>query len=195
MFTLTHEKLFMQQLSRCLWCKNNPLLMEYHDKEWGTPVFDDTKLFEFIVLEGAQAGLNWLTILQRREYYRQYLDQFDAQKIARYSKEKLASLLMNPHLIRNRLKMESLVKNARGFLAIQEKIGSFSQYMWQFVDGQPMNHQLGVDAPYPTRSQESDNMAKELKKWGFAFVGTTICYAFMQAVGMVNDHTVNCFRH
>ncbi len=180
---------------RCRWCNDNALLTQYHDEEWGVPVFDDRKLFEFITLEGAQAGLNWLTILQRREFYRQELDQFDVNKIARYSAKKMASMLENPRLIRNRLKLQSVVKNAQAFLTVQEQFANFAEYIWQFVDGQPKDGRLKKDQSPPSSSKESDSMSKDLKKRGFSFVGSTICYAFMQAMGMVNDHNRDCFRY
>jgi DNA-3-methyladenine glycosylase I len=180
---------------RCGWCKDHTLLMTYHDVEWGVPLFDEQKLFEFILLEGAQAGLSWLTVLQRREHYREALDGFDPEKIARYNPKKIQALLQNPGLIRNRLKLESVVKNAQAFLNIQQQGLSFSDYLWQFVEGKSKNNQLCHTDLYPTTSKESDLLAKDLKKRGFTFVGTTICYAFMQATGMVNDHTTNCFRY
>lgn len=180
---------------RCAWSNSNALMLQYHDEEWGVPVFDDRLLFEFLILEGAQAGLSWNTILQRREGYRQAFDHFVASIIVRYSPTKLAKLMQNPAIIRNRLKIISAVKNARAFLAVQEQYGSFSDYIWQFVDGQPVLNHWQKITDVPTHSKQSDAMAKDLKKRGFTFVGTTICYAFMQAVGMVNDHTVDCFRH
>ena len=167
----------------------------YHDHEWGMPVFDDRKLFEFIILEGAQAGLSWLTILQRREFYRQELDQFDVDKIAGYSAKKISSLLENPRLIRNRLKLNSVVKNAQAFLVVQKQFNSFADYVWQFVDGQPKDSRLKKNQLPPSSSKESDLLSKDLKKRGFTFVGSKICYAFMQAVGMVNDHNCDCFRY
>ncbi len=179
-------------ITRCAWV-GNPLAQEYHDKEWGVPVHDDRLLFEFIVLEGAQAGLSWNTILQRRENYRKAFDNFDPEKVARYSEKKTARLLEDPGIIRNRLKINSTVSNAQAFLAVAEEFGSFDAYIWQFVNGKPIvNRWKGRDVPAVT--PEAETMAKDLKKRGFKFMGPTICYAHMQATGMVNDHTVNCFR-
>lgn len=170
-------------------------MMDYHDTEWGVPLHDDQTLFEFLILEGAQAGLSWQTILQRREGYRAAFDQFHAVKIARYTPTKLARLAENPSIIRNRLKIASTVQNARAFLTVQQQFDGFDRYIWQFVDGQPINNHWKSPQQVPTHTKQSDAMAKDLKKRGFSFVGTTICYAFMQATGMVNDHTVTCFRH
>jgi len=181
-------------LTRCAWAKNE-LAIAYHDREWGVPQHDDTILFEFLILEGAQAGLSWDTILRKRENYRAALDGFDPKKIARYNQRKLDALMRNQGLIRNRLKIESLVKNAKAFLLAQDAFGSFDQYIWQFVGGQPMVNARRKVTDVPARTTESDAMSKALRKRGFTFVGSTICYAFMQAVGMVNDHLVTCFRH
>ena len=181
-------------LTRCAWAKNE-LAIAYHDREWGVPQHDDTILFEFLVLEGAQAGLSWDTILRKRENYRAALDGFDPKKIARYNQRKLDALMRNQGLIRNRLKIESLVKNAKAFLAAQDEFGSFDQYIWQFVGGQPMVNARRKVTDVPARTTESDAMSKALRKRGFTFVGSTICYAFMQAVGMVNDHAPDCFRY
>ncbi|HUO33579.1 MAG TPA: DNA-3-methyladenine glycosylase I [Candidatus Acidoferrum sp.] len=178
---------------RCLWAKS-PLMIEYHDREWGVPVHDDCRLFEFLILEGAQAGLSWETILNKRENYRRALDEFDAQKISRYAKPKVRELLRNPGIIRNRLKIASTISNAQAFLAVRDEFGSFDQYIWQFIGGEPRLNRLRTGGPLPARTPESDAMSKDLKKRGFRFVGSTICYAFMQAVGMVNDHAVECFR-
>lgn len=178
---------------RCHRVSNDPLYIEYHDKEWGIPVYDEQKLFEFLLLEGAQAGLSWITILKRRENYRQAFDQFNPQKIAHYNEKKLQTLLNDPGIIRNRLKVQAAVLNAQGFIKIKEELGSFSDYLWQFVDGQPIINHWQDSSQVPVSTPISDTMAKDLKRRGFKFVGTTICYAFMQAVGMVNDHTVGCF--
>lgn len=180
---------------RCGWCNGNDLLTEYHDNEWGVPLHDEHKLFEFLLLEGAQAGLSWLTILKRREHYRLALNQFDPQKIARYTPAKIERLLTNPGLIRNRLKIASLVTNARAFLEVQAEFGRFDQYIWRFVDGAPIINRWKNSSENPATSKASDAMSKDLKRRGFTFVGSTICYAFMQATGMVNDHSVNCFRY
>jgi len=167
---------------------------EYHDREWGTPVHDDRVHFEFIVLEGAQAGLSWQTILGKRDRYRRVLDGFDPARVARYDKRKLASLLKDPGIVRNRLKVESLVKNARAFLAVQEEFGSYDAYVWRFVQGRPLVNRREELRDIPARTQESDALSKDLQRRGFTFVGGTICYAYMQAVGLVNDHLVRCFR-
>ena len=180
--------------TRCAWAKND-LAIAYHDREWGVPQHDDRILFEFLVLEGAQAGLSWDTILRKRENYRAALDNFNPSKIARYDKRKLESLMKNEGLVRNRLKMESLVKNAKAFLDVQSEFGSFDRYIWQFIGGQPKANTRRKIAEVPARTPESDVMSKALQKRGFTFVGSTICYAFMQAVGIVNDHLVDCFRY
>lgn len=181
-------------LVRCGWARN-PLSIRYHDEEWGVPTHDDARLFEFVILEGAQAGLSWDTILNKRENYRAAFDQFDPQRIAGYDRRKFQSLLQNPGIIRNRLKIASAVRNAKAFLAVQKEFGSFDRYVWQFVGGKPRVNSWRSLKQVPARTPESDAMSKDLKKRGFSFVGSTICYAFMQAVGMVNDHVVNCFRH
>jgi DNA-3-methyladenine glycosylase I len=180
--------------TRCAWAKND-ISVAYHDREWGVPQHEDRALFEFLVLEGAQAGLSWDTILRKRENYRAALDNFDPKKIARYDKRKLESLMKNEGLVRNRLKIESLVKNAKAFLEVQNEFGSFDRYVWEFVGGQPKLNARRKIADVPARTSESDAMSKALQKRGFTFVGSTICYAFMQAVGMVNDHLVSCFRY
>ena len=180
--------------TRCAWAKND-ISIAYHDREWGVPQHEDRALFEFLVLEGAQAGLSWDTILRKRENYRAALDNFDPKKIARYDKRKLESLMKNEGLVRNRLKIESLVKNAKAFLEVQNEFGSFDRYVWDFVGGQPKLNARRKIADVPARTSESDAMSKALQKRGFTFVGSTICYAFMQAVGMVNDHLVECYRH
>ncbi len=181
--------------TRCRWCGTDPLYQQYHDEEWGVPVRDDQRMFEFIILEGAQAGLSWITILRKRENYRAAFDNFDPEKIARYTPARLEKLLLNPGIVRNRLKVEAAVRNARAYLNIQEKQGSFSDYLWQFVDGEPVQNSWASMKQVPASTPQSDQMSKALKKAGFNFVGSTICYAHMQATGMVNDHTVDCFRH
>ena len=182
------------ELTRCAWAKNE-LAIAYHDREWGVPQHDDRILFEFLVLEGAQAGLSWDTILRKRENYRAALDQFDPRKISRYDKRKLDSLMRNEGIVRNRLKIVSVVKNAKAFLEVQQEFGSFDHYVWQFVGGKPRVNARRKPGDVPTRTAASDAMSKDLRKRGFTFVGSTICYAFMQAVGMVSDHAVTCFRY
>jgi len=180
-------------VNRCAWA-NGDLYIEYHDKEWGVPVHNDRHLFEMIILEGAQAGLSWITILKKRENYRKAFDNFDARKIAKYDARKIQKLLANPGIVRNRLKVNATVQNAKAFLAVQKEFGSFDKYIWQFVGGKPIQN-AWQKGPIPAKTKESDAMSKDLLKRGFKFVGSTICYAFMQAVGMVNDHTVDCFRY
>ncbi|WP_309384651.1 DNA-3-methyladenine glycosylase I [Cerasicoccus frondis] len=180
---------------RCEWCGDDPLYVDYHDREWGVPVHDDRKLFEFIILEGAQAGLSWITVLRKREHYRAALHDFDYARIAEFGPKDLEMLLANEGIIRNRLKVESLVKNARGTLAIIEEFGSLNNYLWRFVDGAPIQNTWSSLSEVPAKTVISDALSKDLKKRGFNFVGSTICYAFMQAVGMVNDHTTDCFRY
>lgn len=182
-------------MNRCNWCLTHPLLQAYHDTEWGVPLHDDQKLFEFLILEGAQAGLSWLTILKRRESYRKAFDHFDPEKIVLYTPQRIESLLKNHDIIRNRLKIISVIKNARAYLTLKEKHGSFDRYIWQFVDGKPIQNRIKKMEELPTKTEQSDFMSKELKKQGFSFVGSTICYAFMQATGMVNDHLVTCFKN
>lgn len=179
-------------LKRCEWAKSD-LSIAYHDNEWGVPVHDDRKLFEFLILEGAQAGLSWEIILNKREGYRAAFSNFDAAKIARYDERKQQQLLQNAGIIRNRLKVAAAIQNAKSFLATSKEFGSFDHYVWQFVGGQPKKRKRGQ--PAPTHSDESDALSKDLARRGFKFVGTTICYAFMQAVGLVNDHNHNCFRY
>ena len=181
--------------TRCGWCGSDPLYVDYHDNEWGVPVRDDQTLFEFLILEGAQAGLSWITILRKRENYRRLFDNFDAQKIARYSDKKLDKLLLDPGIIRNRLKVHGARKNARAFLDVQQQHGSFSKYIWDFVDNQPIQNRWNSLREVPATSAVSDAMSKDMKKRGFTFVGSTILYAHMQATGMVNDHITDCFRH
>ena len=180
---------------RCPWANTDPLYIDYHDMEWGLPLHDDMKLFEFLVLEGAQAGLSWITILKKREAYREVFDGFDPVKIARYDSTKIEELLSCSGIIRNRLKIESSVKNARAFLEVQKEFGSFDAYIWRFVNGKPVKNGWSELAQIPAKAEQSIAMSKDLKKRGFSFVGPTICYAFMQAVGMVNDHLAGCFRH
>jgi DNA-3-methyladenine glycosylase I len=180
---------------RCAWCGDDPLYVAYHDEEWGVPVHDDRRLFEFLVLEGAQAGLSWLTILRKRENYRKAFDGFDIGRVARYTQEDVDRLLADPGIVRNRLKIEAAVRNARGALAIAEAFGSLGAFLWRFVDGVPRQNAWKRMADLPAQTRESDLMSKDLKKRGFNFVGSTICYSLMQAVGMVNDHTTDCFRH
>lgn len=182
------------QLNRCSWCLNDSLMQDYHDHEWGVPVYDDRKLFEFITLEGAQAGLSWSTILKRRENYRQAFDNFEAKKIAVYDNDKIGQLLTNAGIIRHRLKIVGTIKNAQAFLKVQNDFTTFSNYIWQFVDGNPIINHWETLQQIPVSTPESMAMAKDLKKRGFTFMGPTICYAYMQAVGMVNDHTQDCFR-
>ncbi len=180
-------------LIRCTW-PNNDLYIAYHDQEWGVPLHDEHKLFEFLVLEGAQAGLSWFTILQKRDNYRKAFDQFDPQKVARYDRRKIQKLLQNPGIVRNRLKIEVAVQNAKMFLKVQEEFGSFDAYIWRFVNGKPIVNSWRKSAQIPARTRQSDAMSKDLRQRGFKFVGSTICYAHMQATGMVNDHLVSCFR-
>ena len=183
-----------KKIIRCDWAKNE-LAILYHDREWGTPQHDDRVLFEFLVLEGAQAGLSWDTILRKRENYRAAFSGFDPPKVARYNQKKIESLMGNEGIVRNRLKIVSVVKNAKAFLQVQKEFGSFDRYVWQFVGGEPKVNARTRLKQLPARTAESDAMSKDLKKRGFSFVGSTICYAFMQAVGMVNDHLVTCFRY
>ena len=180
---------------RCDWCGTEPIYVEYHDTEWGVPNFDDASLFEFLLLEGAQAGLSWITVLKKREGYRQAFDGFDAEKIARYGQDDVNRLLQNSGIIRNRLKVESAVTNACAFLDIKERYSSFSDYVWQFVGGLPRQNRFRSLKQVPAMTSVSDAMSKQLKKDGFRFVGSTICYVYMQATGMVNDHLVDCHRH
>lgn len=180
---------------RCDWCGSEPLYIAYHDSEWGVPVHDDGLLFEFLVLEGAQAGLSWLTILKKRENYRKAFDAFDCERIARYTEKDVARLLAESGIVRNRLKIESAIKNARAALKIRDEYGSLDSFFWQYVDGTPIQNNVKTIAEIPAKTAISEILSKDLKKRGFNFVGSTICYAFMQAVGMVNDHTIKCFRH
>ncbi len=181
--------------NRCEWAGTDPDYINYHDTEWGVPVHDDRLLFEFLILEGAQAGLSWLTVLRKRDNYRAAFDNFDPVKVAAYDEKKQAELLQNPGIIRNRLKVQSAVRNARAFLQIQEEFGSFDNYIWGFVDGKPIVNRWKKMSDLPASTPLSDRISKDLKKRGFNFVGSTIVYAFMQAVGIVNDHTTDCFRY
>jgi DNA-3-methyladenine glycosylase I len=182
------------ELRRCLWAKGDEYV-DYHDKEWGVPVHDDRLLFEFLILEGAQAGLSWATILHKRDNYREAFDQFNPEVVAKYGKRKQQGLLANPGIVRNRLKIEAAIQNAKAFLAVQREYSSFDEYIWGFVGGKPKQNAWKSMKAVPAQTPESDAVSKDLKQRGFKFVGSTICYAFMQAVGMVNDHLVDCFRH
>ncbi|HVT14278.1 MAG TPA: DNA-3-methyladenine glycosylase I [Fimbriimonadaceae bacterium] len=183
------------EIERCTWPGSDPLYVTYHDEEWGVPVHDDRKLFEFLLLEGAQAGLSWITILKRREGYRQAFDGFDPVKVAAYGEKDIKRLLADPAIIRNRAKVRSAIQNAQAFLKVQEEFGSFDKYIWGFVDGKPVVNRFDGDGQIPARTDLSDLISKDLKKRGFSFVGSTIVYAHMQATGMVNDHLVSCFRY
>jgi DNA-3-methyladenine glycosylase I len=180
---------------RCSWGESHPLYIPYHDREWGTPLHDDRKFFELLVLEAAQAGLSWLTVLKKREAYRKAFDGFDPRKVARYDERKVARLLADEGIIRNRLKIQAAIANAKAFLAVQREFGSFDAYVWRFVGGKPIHNRRKAIKEVPPRTTESDTLSTDLRSRGFRFVGTTICYAFMQATGMVNDHLVSCFRH
>jgi len=182
-------------MNRCIWAQSSPLEQDYHDQEWGVPVHDDRLLFEFLILEGAQAGLSWVTILKKRDAYRLAFDHFDAEKVANYNDDKIAELLANAGIVRNRLKVQSAVINARAFLAVQQEFGSFSDYIWQFVEGRSVVNTWEKHTNIPASTPASVRMSKALLKRGFKFVGPTICYAFMQATGMVNDHVIDCFRY
>ncbi len=185
----------MTDLRRCPWVDlSKPDYVAYHDTEWGVPVHDDQRLFEFLLLESAQAGLSWYTVLRKRENYRRAFDGFDPRRVARYDEARVAALLSDPGLIRNRAKMEAAVNNARRFLEVQEEFGSFDRYLWRFVDARPLVNQRRTLADYPATTPESDALGRDLRNRGFRFLGSTTCYAFMQAVGMVNDHTLDCFR-
>lgn len=180
---------------RCDWVTEDPLYIEYHDKEWGVPTHDDRKLFEMLILEGAQAGLSWITILKKREYYREAFDDFDYDKIAKYNEKKIEALLTNENIIRNKLKINAAISNAKAFIKVQQEFGSFDKYIWQFVGGKVIGNKWTNLEDVPTQTEESEAMSKDLKKRGFKFVGPVICYSFMQAVGMVNDHTTDCFKY
>ncbi len=183
-----------REKSRCGWASSDPLYQRYHDEEWGVPVHDDQKLFEMLTLEGAQAGLSWITVLRKRENYRKAFAGFDAKKVARFDAKKKAALMLDEGIVRNRLKIESTVTNAAAFLALQKELGSFDDYIWQFVGGKSLKNRPRTLANVPARTEVSDAMSRELKKRGFRFVGSTICYAFMQACGLVDDHVATCFR-
>jgi DNA-3-methyladenine glycosylase I len=180
---------------RCAWSGTDPMYVAYHDDEWGVPVHDDRRLFEFLVLEGAQAGLSWSTILRKRDAYRRAFDRFDPLKVARYDTRKIATLLADAGIVRNRAKIESAINNAKAFLEVQKEFGSFDAYQWHFVGGRPVQNRRRAASDIPAHTEQSDAIAKDLKRRGFTFVGSTIIYAHMQAVGMVNDHVVGCFRH
>lgn len=185
----------MTELKRCWWCGDDELYESYHDNEWGVPLHDDDSLFEFLCLEGAQAGLSWITILRKREHYIKVFDQFNAHKIVRYDDNKIASLLDDPGIVRNKLKVNGFVKNARACLEMKDQGLSLNDYFWNFVDGEPIQNKWKDSSQVPANTPLSDVMSKDLKKRGFTFVGSTICYAFMQATGMINDHLVDCYRH
>jgi DNA-3-methyladenine glycosylase I len=180
---------------RCGWATSDPLYVDYHDAEWGKPEHDDRILFEFLILEGAQAGLSWLTVLKKRENYRKAFDRFEARKIAKYDQQKIQTLLSNEGIIRNRLKIEATIQNAKSFLEAQKEFGSFDAYIWSFVGGKPIRNRWRTLSDVPARTERSDHLSKDLQRRGFRFVGSTICYAYMQACGLVNDHLITCFRH
>jgi DNA-3-methyladenine glycosylase I len=181
--------------NRCIWCGEDPLYIDYHDNEWGVPIHDDRLLFEFLILEGAQAGLSWITILKKRDNYRKAFHNFDYKKVSNYSQDDIERLMNNSGIVRNRRKIESTIKNAQGLIKIQEEFGSFDSYLWGYVDGKPIQNQWKSMAEIPVKTEISEKLSKDLKKRGFNFVGPTICYAFMQAIGMVNDHIIDCFRY
>lgn len=181
--------------TRCFWVSNNPLYIEYHDTEWGVPVYNDEKLFEFLILETFQAGLSWITVLKKRENFREAFDNFNYKKIANYSEDKYEELLQNAGIIRNKLKIKATITNAQNFIKIQEEFGSFSTYIWNFVNGKPIKNKFDKREDVPATTELSDKISKDLKKRGFKFVGSTVIYAHMQATGMVNDHTTDCFRY
>lgn len=185
----------VKAITRCEWPGVDPLYLDYHDQEWGVPLYDDQKLFEFLILEGMQAGLSWLTVLRKREHFRQVFSAFDPEKVAGFTSHKIQSLLQDPGIIRNRLKVNAAVKNAKAYLALKESGQSFSDYLWGFMDGEPQVNHWKTQDVVPCYTSTSDALAKDLKQRGFSFVGTKICYAFMQATGMVNDHLLSCFRH
>jgi DNA-3-methyladenine glycosylase I len=183
------------EIIRCPWCGTDPVYIRYHDEEWGVPVHDDRRLFEMLILDGMQAGLSWITVLKKRDEFRKAFDYFDPERIAQYDKEKVSKLLTNPGIIRNRLKIQGAIKNAQLFLEIQKEVGTFDKFIWSFVGKKPLQNRFKDPKQIPARTSESDEMSKELKKRGFTFAGSTICYAFMQAAGLVNDHLVDCFRY
>jgi DNA-3-methyladenine glycosylase I len=192
---MAEKKIVKDGKSRCWWCGDDPEYVAYHDTEWGVPIYDDLKLFELLNLEGAQAGLSWITILRKRENYREAFDNFDPEKIAQYDETKIAELLNNEGIVRNKLKVHGVVTNARLFMEMRESGESFSKYLWSFVDGKPIQNSLQTKSDVQANTVISDEMCKSLKKRGFKFIGSTICYAFMQSAGMVNDHLVDCFRY
>lgn len=181
--------------NRCAWCGNDPLYVEYHDTEWGVPIYDDDKLFEFLILETFQAGLSWITVLRKRENFRMALDHFDYKKIAQYDEKKIESLIENEGIIRNKLKIKATITNAMAFMEVQKEFGSFSKYIWQFIDGKPIKNKFNNMTQLPANTILSDVISNDLKKRGFKFVGSTVVYAHMQATGMINDHLTNCFRY
>ena len=185
----------MKKLNRCGWCEGDELYEAYHDTEWGVPVYDDDTIFEFLILETFQAGLSWITVLRKRENFREAFDNFDYKKIANYSEEKIQELLQNPGIIRNKLKVRATVTNAKAFMEVQKEFSSFSKYIWDFVDGDPIQNEVEDYKNAPATTAISDKLSKDLKKKGFKFVGSTVLYAHMQATGMVNDHEISCFRH
>jgi DNA-3-methyladenine glycosylase I len=185
----------MDKINRCAWCGDDPLYVKYHDKEWGTPVYDDDTLFEFLILETFQAGLSWIIVLRKRENFRRAFDRFDYKKIAKYGEDKVAELLLNPGIIRNKLKVRATISNAQAFMKVQEEFGSFSDYIWGFTEGKPITNSYKSLKEVPANTPLSDTISKDLKKRGFKFVGTTVIYAHMQATGMVNDHLTSCFRY
>lgn len=185
----------VHEVTRCAWSNTDPLMISYHDTEWGVPTHDDRTLFEYLVLDAMQAGLSWAIILRKRENFRGALHGFDPTRIARYTNRDLQRLLADPGIVRNRLKLEAIIANAQRFLDTQDTLGSFNEYIWGFVDGEPITHRYRFVSQIPARTKESDAMSKDLRRRGFRFVGSTICYAFMQATGMVNDHVVDCFRY
>jgi DNA-3-methyladenine glycosylase I len=185
----------MKKLNRCGWCEGDELYEAYHDNEWGVPVYDDDTIFEFLILETFQAGLSWITVLRKRENFREAFDDFDYKKIAKYSEEKIQELLQNPGIIRNKLKIRATVTNAKAFMEVQKEFSSFSKYIWDFVDGDPIQNEVEDYKNAPATTAISDKLSKDLKKKGFKFVGSTVLYAHMQATGMVNDHEISCFRH
>ena len=192
---MTESNMTNDNKSRCGWATTDPLYLDYHDNEWGKPVYDDRTLFEFLILEGAQAGLSWITVLKKRARYRDVFANFDPHTIARFTEEDVACLMQDAGIIRNRLKINAAIQNARAYLEVVSEVGNFSNYMWQFVDGKPIKNKWHTLSDVPAVTPVSDAMSKDLKKRGFKFVGSTICYAYMQAVGMVNDHLVTCFCH
>ncbi|MBL1142791.1 MAG: DNA-3-methyladenine glycosylase I [Proteobacteria bacterium] len=183
------------EVKRCVWCESEDIYVKYHDKEWGVPLHSDRKLFEFLILEGAQAGLSWITVLKKRKTYREVFDQFDFNKVVTYKEAKIKSLLNNPGIIRNQLKVRGAVKNAKAFIKVREEFGTFNKYIWQFTDGKVIQNSWKSLKEIPAETEVSRLMSRDLKKRGFTFVGPTICYAFMQAIGMVNDHVVDCYRY